>query len=179
MAIVSLGIKTMSFFILSPSHLRWLLVGGILLGSQANAQETTYVSKNASRCEMFAALSDVLPAECMVDKKVVVYDDDRPTPTAVMPTRVTAQAAKPSAGKRRPAAQRAMAAPIQFAFNSADLTPQARRQLLKIGQVLSDPMFRGVVIRIEGHTDAVGSDAQRPGRSLQYPAVVVAGAGTG
>jgi len=31
--------------------------------------------------------------------------------------------------------------------------------VLKIGQVLSDPIFRGVVIRIEGHTDAVGSDA--------------------
>jgi len=126
--IVRLGIKTMSFSILSPAHCLGLLVAGALLVSSANAQETRYVSKNASRCEMFAALSDVLPADCMVDKKVVVYDDDRPTPTAVMPTRVTAQTAKPSSGKRRGSAQRAMATPIQFAFNSADLTPQARRQ---------------------------------------------------
>jgi len=155
----------MSFSILPPANLLWLLVGSLLLVSPTNARETTYVSKNASRCEMFAALSDVLPPDCMVDKKVVVYDDDKPTPSVAVSARARMETAKPSGGKRRAPAQRTMAAPIQFAFNSADLTPQAQQQLLKIGQILSDPIFRGVVIRIEGHTDAVGSDAYNQGLS--------------
>jgi len=157
----------MSFSILSPARLLWLVAGGLLLVSPVNARDTTYVSKNASRCEMFAALSDVLPPDCMVGKKVVVYDDDTSTPSVTTPARVpaTAQPASRPDGKRRAPAQRAMATPIQFAFNSADLTPQAQRQLLKIGQVLSDPIFRGVVIRIEGHTDALGDDAYNQGLS--------------
>jgi outer membrane protein OmpA-like peptidoglycan-associated protein len=153
----------MSFSILSPARLLWLVAGGLLLVSPANARDTTYVSKNASRCEMFAALSDVLPPDCMVGKKVVVYDED--TSTSSVSTSATAGPGRPPSGQRRAPAQRAMATPIQFAFNSADLTPQAQRQLLKIGQVLSDPIFRGVVIRIEGHTDALGDDAYNQGLS--------------
>ncbi|WP_295399490.1 OmpA family protein [uncultured Thiocystis sp.] len=50
-----------------------------------------------------------------------------------------------------------MATPIEFTFDSDRLTSAARRQLDNIAAVLTDPLFRGLVIRIEGHTDAKGS----------------------
>lgn len=69
--------------------------------------------------------------------------------------------AEPGAAAARPAEPApadALSLPVQFAFGSAEILPAARPQLdaLAAGiQML--PPERGVVI--EGHTDAVGSDA--------------------
>src|SRR5262245_52542315 len=48
---------------------------------------------------------------------------------------------------------------VLFAFNSAELTPRARREIERMAIVLIRPQVSGRHIAIEGHADAVGSDA--------------------
>jgi outer membrane protein OmpA-like peptidoglycan-associated protein len=46
---------------------------------------------------------------------------------------------------------------VNFAFNSAELTPQARAELDQVAAVLKDPNVEKYPIVIHGHTDAVGT----------------------
>jgi outer membrane protein OmpA-like peptidoglycan-associated protein len=46
---------------------------------------------------------------------------------------------------------------VNFAFNSADLTPEARTELDKVAAVLKDASIEKYTIVIHGHTDGVGS----------------------
>jgi outer membrane protein OmpA-like peptidoglycan-associated protein len=55
-------------------------------------------------------------------------------------------------------ASEAVAMPIPFAFNSADLLPEATRRLDTVGRALSSGKLSSSCFRIEGHTDSVGSD---------------------
>jgi outer membrane protein OmpA-like peptidoglycan-associated protein len=48
---------------------------------------------------------------------------------------------------------------ITFEFGSAELTPEARAVLDRIGEALNNPKLRTLDYRIEGHTDAKGSAA--------------------
>jgi outer membrane protein OmpA-like peptidoglycan-associated protein len=48
---------------------------------------------------------------------------------------------------------------IFFAFDSADILPEARPALDELGEALSDPKLAGGTFLIAGHTDAKGSDA--------------------
>src|SRR4029434_4824856 len=52
----------------------------------------------------------------------------------------------------------AFATRIQFAFDSAQLTPAAYPVLDTLAAVLKDPSMAGKMVRIEGHTDATGAD---------------------
>jgi outer membrane protein OmpA-like peptidoglycan-associated protein len=47
---------------------------------------------------------------------------------------------------------------IQFEFDSADISPDARSQLQALATALSDPSMAGIRIALNGHTDAKGSD---------------------
>ena len=46
---------------------------------------------------------------------------------------------------------------VEFAFNSAQLTPDATRVLDNLGQALVSPELSGYRYRVAGHTDGVGS----------------------
>ena len=46
---------------------------------------------------------------------------------------------------------------IQFGFDSAELTPQARRQLREVAIAMNSGELSGYNFLLEGHTDAVGS----------------------
>ena len=48
---------------------------------------------------------------------------------------------------------------VLFAFDSADLTPQARREIERMAFVLNHPQAITRRIVLEGHTDSIGSDA--------------------
>jgi outer membrane protein OmpA-like peptidoglycan-associated protein len=52
----------------------------------------------------------------------------------------------------------AFATRIQFAFDSYQLPPEAHQLLDTLAAVLQDPLMRDKVVRIEGHTDSVGSE---------------------
>lgn len=47
---------------------------------------------------------------------------------------------------------------ILFAFDSAEILPEARPALDELGKALSDPKLKGGTFLIAGHTDAKGSD---------------------
>lgn len=51
-----------------------------------------------------------------------------------------------------------IAADIRFEFNSARLTPEARKNLTEWGAALSDPGLQGMKFRLAGHTDDIGPD---------------------
>ena len=47
---------------------------------------------------------------------------------------------------------------ITFAFDSAALTAQARRDLDNVAEALNNPTLAAVRLTLEGHTDATGAD---------------------
>ncbi len=58
-----------------------------------------------------------------------------------------------------------IAFPVLFAFNSDKLSPEMERTLDEVGQALNNPSLRPYCIRLEGHTDSVGSDTYNQGLS--------------
>jgi OOP family OmpA-OmpF porin len=90
-------------------------------------------------------------------------------------------AARPAAPAERTAAATAHLATkapsanleVQFATNSADLTPAARTTLDQLGKALTSSDLAGFHFRIEGHTDTVGSaDLNRTLSARRAEAVV-------
>ena len=78
----------------------------------------------------------------------------------------------------RPATPVATAAPsvnltVQFATNSAELTPAATRTLDELGRALASPALGAFHFRIEGHTDTVGSPDANKSLSDRRAAKVV------
>jgi OmpA-OmpF porin, OOP family len=57
-----------------------------------------------------------------------------------------------------PAGRPAVALTVEFAFNSADILPQAAHTLQTVAEALQAPQLAGARLQIEGHTDSVGSD---------------------
>jgi outer membrane protein OmpA-like peptidoglycan-associated protein len=54
---------------------------------------------------------------------------------------------------------------VNFAFNSADLTAEARKELDAVAETLKRPTVNKLEIVISGHTDAVGTDEYNQGLS--------------
>ena len=52
-----------------------------------------------------------------------------------------------------------IAVPIQFEFNSAQISAASAEQMHQIAQALRDPRLSAARVRVEGYTDNVGSDA--------------------
>ena len=62
---------------------------------------------------------------------------------------------------------------VQFANNSAELTPAAIRTLDQLGRALSSPALASYRFRIEGHTDTLGSADRNRALSDQRAKAVV------
>lgn len=78
-----------------------------------------------------------------------------PVPVAPTPLPTVAQPVPPSQPGSPQEATLLM--PLQFDFDSADLTAQARAILDVVGEAMQDPMLRGARFLLEGHADASGS----------------------
>lgn len=78
---------------------------------------------------------------------------DRPSPATQTPTGSTTGAPAVVATAPQPS----MDLFVQFAFNSADLLPQGRRQLDELGKALNSRSLQKWGFELAGHTDAVGS----------------------
>jgi outer membrane protein OmpA-like peptidoglycan-associated protein len=63
---------------------------------------------------------------------------------------------------------------VQFASNSASLTPAASRTLDRLGQALTSPQLAAYHFKIEGHTDTVGPDESNQTLSEQRAQTVAA-----
>jgi outer membrane protein OmpA-like peptidoglycan-associated protein len=81
-----------------------------------------------------------------------------------------AAAANPGAGEAAPS----VSLTIDFATNSADLTPDAVHALDQLGKALSSATLAHYRFRIEGHTDTVGSPAANQALSEQRAQAVAA-----
>lgn len=57
--------------------------------------------------------------------------------------------------------------PIRFAYDSAELSVTARRNLATIAEAISVPQLQGVRFVVEGHTDASGTAAYNESLSLR------------
>ena len=84
--------------------------------------------------------------------------DDAPSGSSSASASATSSAAAAAYGEPAPRPRTsALALPVQFAFDSADLLPSARPQLDALAEgIRLLPELQTVVI--EGHTDALGSD---------------------
>ncbi len=103
-------------------------------------------------------------------------EDPRPA-AAAAPSRAAMRApVRSPAGTTRAPAEAdspSVTLSVQFATNSADLSPATMRTLDQLGLALSSPKLAGDRFRIEGHTDTVGAaDANRTLSARRADAVV-------
>ncbi len=122
------------------------------LAWQAQAQTANYLSKDATRCEIFRSLSKVVPSDCASEEEqegltrgLVIHDGTQARPAAVL--------------QKNPPKDLAIAMRIEFEFDSYILTAEAKQALGQVAAVLNDDLMRDKAILIEGHADASGSDA--------------------
>jgi outer membrane protein OmpA-like peptidoglycan-associated protein len=158
------------------------------LGAPATAQESRVWLNDASHCEIFRALNDVVPAGCVGPEtgrtrgwsqtrrirvhgqtpntlpmppaaaRAEAYDANPPPAYAAAPASAPASAASPDAPASSPATEKSINARIQFEFDSFRLTAEAREALDRLAAVLQDELMASKVVQIEGHADATGPD---------------------
>jgi outer membrane protein OmpA-like peptidoglycan-associated protein len=73
-------------------------------------------------------------------------------------TKASSSAAAPIAREASNADASALSLPVRFAFDSADILPAARTQLDALAEGIK-MLAPESIVTVEGHTDAVGSDA--------------------
>ncbi len=128
----------------------------------AAADDAVLLENDASRCEIFRAISPDVPAECRIGAQgglgrtrgIRLHDDE--------PAVATTDAGLPASSQQAEAAAPqsfAIAMRIQFEFDSAELTPESKSALGQVAQVLQDDLMRDKAILLEGHADATGLDA--------------------
>jgi len=108
---------------------------------------------------------------------------DPAAPARMAPAAAPSTTAAPRAAAARPAAPPAAGTPaaapsvnltVQFATNSAELTPAAVRTLAELGRALSSSALGSYRFRIEGHTDTAGQPEANKALSERRAQAVVA-----
>jgi outer membrane protein OmpA-like peptidoglycan-associated protein len=66
--------------------------------------------------------------------------------------------AVPRGTRIRPGNRPRVRLPVYFEFNSAELKPEARSLLVKVGKALNTSDLEGYSFSVEGHTDSVGGE---------------------
>jgi outer membrane protein OmpA-like peptidoglycan-associated protein len=150
----------------------------LVLPGAAFAQPVDMTGRRVSGCELHRALGREVPPECRPDtparseeparaeepvrfRGVLRVDRLRPpdqatnAPAAADPPRAE-EPVRPPPSRETP---RTVAISVLFEFNSDRLTADAQQQLDAVGEVLKYGANLNDRFRIEGHTDAVGSDA--------------------
>jgi len=139
------------------------------LATPVAAQDAIYWLNEASDCEIFRALSEVVPAECaqpgdamlepvktrgISPRGIRLLDD----PAAGVSSPPADQPMVAAAQQANPPAQKSLNARVQFEFDSFDLTDDAKGVLDRLAGVLNDDLMLDQVVQIEGHADAKGPD---------------------
>ena len=135
-----------------------VVAAGLTLGPamQAHAETAKYLSDDASHCEIFRSISDVIPGECATG----MAEDDlglgKPR-GIVFPGEPSSQPA--AVVQTNPPKNLAIAMRAEFAFDSYELTSETKQVLDRVAMVLADDLMANKRILIEGHADASGSDS--------------------
>jgi len=66
--------------------------------------------------------------------------------------------AVPRGTRIRPGSRPRVRLPVYFEFNSADLKPEAKELLTKVGKALTTEDLEGYSFSVEGHTDSLGGE---------------------
>jgi outer membrane protein OmpA-like peptidoglycan-associated protein len=150
-----------------------------LLAPPVAAQDASHWLNEASDCEVFRALNEVVPAACaqpgdtMLEgvrtrgwggksrgirpRAIHLLNDSA---AGVTPANQPAAAEEPVVGavqQAKPPASKSINARVQFEFDSFRLTDDAKAVLDRLAAVLNDDLMKDKVVEIEGHADAVGS----------------------
>lgn len=135
-----------------------IVAAGLTFGLawQAQADSATYLSNDASHCEIFRSISDVIPGECAMNAAKDERGLGKPR-GIVFPGEPASQ--PDTVVQSNPAKDLAIAMRAEFAFDSYELTPETKLVLDRVAAVLSDDLMANKRILIEGHADASGSDA--------------------
>lgn len=136
------------------------------MASPSHAQDTNYLSNQATHCEIFKGLSRELPTECQKGPKtrglktrgIVFHPDPEQQQQQAQNSQQQVQVAENTASAPAQTGELSISFRAEFEYNSARLTPAARQVIDKVAAVLNHEMMQGKVIRIEGHADASGSD---------------------
>jgi len=147
------------------------------LSAPVAAQDAVYWLNEASDCEIFRAMSDVVPAECAQEGDIMLQPTrglgktrgisprgirlhDPAASVAAMPADVATPADQRVAAVQQanPPERKSINARVQFEFDSFRLTDDARAVLDRLAGVLTDELMADQVVQIEGHADASGSD---------------------
>jgi outer membrane protein OmpA-like peptidoglycan-associated protein len=151
-----------------------LTLGLLAANGPATAQEATYLQADASYCQIFRALSRVLPETCAQAGDQQVYlgktrslagGGATRSMGAAMTRGIVQTTGANSNGTQTQGlvyqddmrAEMALAMPVRFAFDSAKLTAEARNSLDRVAQVLQSDVLQNATIAVEGHADAKGS----------------------
>jgi len=102
----------------------------------------------------FRALALAALAVCALAAPVYAQNEGAPISKAVIVNSLSKDITLDSSGV---AVQPSMDLWVQFAFNSAQLTPLGRQQLDQLGMALNDKALVTWGFQLEGHTDAVGA----------------------
>ena len=93
---------------------------------------------------------------------------------AIEASDITTALAVPRGTRIEPSAPPTVRLPIFFEFNSAELRPEGRALLDKVGAALSSDELATFRFSVEGHTDSVGSDGYNSSLSTQRAQAVKA-----
>jgi outer membrane protein OmpA-like peptidoglycan-associated protein len=137
--------------------------------SAASAQNATYLSRDATYCEIFRSLSTVVPRECTKEGDFIAATGLREGMlTRGIVRRVAKQATQePVAIQKDPPKALSVALNVQFEFDSAELTPEAVEVLDRVSAVFNNGLMTDTYIQIEGHADASGSAEYNQSLSTQ------------
>ncbi|MGI9511174.1 MAG: OmpA family protein [Geminicoccaceae bacterium] len=140
---------------------RSIILAGLLglLPFSAQAGDAVLLENDASRCEIFRAISPDVPEECRLAEQngpgrlgktrgIRIHGNDQGL--------AETDAGQPNAASEPQSFSIAMR--IQFKFDSAELTPDSKTTLGQIAQVLQDDIMQDKVILLEGHADATGNE---------------------
>jgi outer membrane protein OmpA-like peptidoglycan-associated protein len=129
------------------------LSAGLFIGAAAEAQDTTrHRQSNVTADDLIEQLvpRDGALGSAATNRRGLAISTGEPA-TAEEPAAPSSSAA--------PGELPRVALEVRFAFDSARLTPQARRQLTAVAEAISSGELRGYAFLLEGHTDAVGPAA--------------------
>ena len=160
-------------FVVSESAMR--ILSSLLLGTAIAAAQITCFSPISAMAQTPSAddiIKSLKPSGTIGSGTREIRPATSAPATAVVPAPIYVTPSAPAQPVQRPVAAAAAPRPVapvapanapsinlevKFASNSAELTPEARTALDRLGTALSSPDLSGFRFRIAGHTDTVGS----------------------
>ncbi len=132
----------------------------------AIAQSPILLNDTSSECDIFKAISRAIPAECQEG-----YKANEPL-TRSLVRKNQKVAPLPPVIQETPSNGFVAAMTVQFAYDSAELTIQAKTILDKLAKVLNNDLMYDIPFAIEGHADQQGSPQYNQQLSLERAAAV-------